>query len=165
MSSDKPEAEAKPKKGKGLMMKMLVSLGLVGSGGGAAYGMMQAGMIGAGEHEKEDNNPKLIRKGEEDPYAPASKDKDDEGLAVHGEGGAIVACCGGLSGCYGHLRGACKVWVRAGHGDVKASVFGLKTQGNLPEFGMGNSGPDRLRHSGIARFDQAVDQCGKVMPA
>lgn len=88
MSETGKDEKKTKKKGKGLLVKAIVGLGLVGSGGGAAFGMMQAGIIG-GEHEKEDNEPKLVRKGEEDPYAPASKDKETEGLGeVHGEGGS-----------------------------------------------------------------------------
>lgn len=92
MSSDKPEKEAKPKKGGGIMMKAVMALGLLGVGGGAAFGMMAAGVIGGGhEEKKEDNKPKLIRKGEEDPYAPkAEGGKEGEGAAqeVEGEGGS-----------------------------------------------------------------------------
>ena len=89
--SDKPEAEApaKPRKGKGMMMKLLVGLGLVGAGGGGAFGMMQAGLIGGSHAEKEDNNPKLVRKGEEDPYAPKSEGKEGgEMTDIHGDGGS-----------------------------------------------------------------------------
>lgn len=87
--SDKPDTEAKPKKGKGLMTTALMGLVLVGVGGGGAYGMMAAGVIGGGSHAKEDDTPKLIRKGEEDPYAPKSEDKEGEALAeIHGEGGS-----------------------------------------------------------------------------
>ena len=97
MSSDKTETEkeAKPKKGKGLMMKLLLSLGLVGAGGGGVFGMVHAGMIGggSGEVKKEDNHPRLIKKGEEDPYAPkAEGGKEGEGAAgpdIDGEGGSL----------------------------------------------------------------------------
>lgn len=87
--SDKPEAEAKPKKkGKGLMVKLLLGVALIGGGAGGAYGMMAAGIIGGGEHKEEDNSPKLIKKGEVDPYA-VKADKESEGVAeVHGEGGS-----------------------------------------------------------------------------
>jgi flagellar FliL protein len=90
MSSDKPETEAPPKKkGKGMLVKLLMGIGLIGGGAGGAYGMMAAGMVGGGEHEKEDNSPKLVKKGDTDPYAPKSEDKENEGLAeVHGEGGS-----------------------------------------------------------------------------
>lgn len=93
MSSDKPEKEAKPKKGGGVMMKAIMGLVLLGAGGGGVFGLMAAGVIGGGGHEekKEDNKPKLIKKGEEDPYAPkAEGGKEGEGGApeVEGEGGS-----------------------------------------------------------------------------
>jgi flagellar FliL protein len=71
-----PEAPAK--KGKGMMMKLLAGATLIGAGGGVAYGLMLQGVIGSAAEAKEDNNPKFVRKGEADPYAPAG-----EG---HGEG-------------------------------------------------------------------------------
>lgn len=98
MSSDKTDKakdkDAKPKKGKGMMMKVLLSLGLVGAGGGGVFGLVQSGMIGGhGETKKEDNHPRLIKKGEEDPYAPkAEGGKEGEGEAGHdvdGEGGSL----------------------------------------------------------------------------
>lgn len=93
MSSDKPDSEAKPKKGGGLVMKAVMGLGLLAVGGGGVFGMVAAGVIGGGaKHEKEDNTPRLIRKGEEDPYAPkaeAGKEGEGGGVAeVEGEGGS-----------------------------------------------------------------------------
>ena len=93
MSADK-EAEPKPKKKSGLLMKLMLPVVLLGVGGGGAYGLIAAGVIGGGGHkaEKEDNRPKLIRKGEEDPYAPkAEGGKEGEGggaADVDGEGGS-----------------------------------------------------------------------------
>ena len=90
MSSDKPETVGKARKG-GLMTKVLLGVGLIGAGGGAAFGAIQAGLIpGGAQHEKQDNKPKLIRKGEKDPYAPASGGKEGEGAAeeVYGDGGS-----------------------------------------------------------------------------
>ncbi len=95
MSDDKSDTEAKPrKKGKGLMVKLLLTLGLIGAGGGGVFGMVQAGIIGGGHGEakkKEDNHPRLIRKGEEDPYAPkAEGGKEGEAAPeVEGEGGSL----------------------------------------------------------------------------
>ncbi|MDE8651129.1 flagellar basal body-associated FliL family protein [Novosphingobium album (ex Liu et al. 2023)] len=89
--SDKAEKSAKPKKGKGMMMKVLAGVGLLAAGGGGVFGMMQAGIIGGGHEAKEDNTPKLIRKGEEDPYAPKTEGKEGEGEGgadVEGEGGS-----------------------------------------------------------------------------
>lgn len=93
MSSDKPEKEAKPKKGGGVMMKALMGLVLLGAGGGGVFGLMAAGVIGGGhEEKKEDNRPKLIKKGETDPFAPkveAGKEGEGGGAAeVEGEGGS-----------------------------------------------------------------------------
>lgn len=93
MSSDKtPAADAKPKKGKGMVMKLVGAIALLGVGGGGAFGLVQAGVLGGGggKHEPEDNNPKLIRKGEEDPYAPKTEGKEGEGagVEVEGEGGS-----------------------------------------------------------------------------
>lgn len=90
MSSDKkPADDAKPKKGKGLIVKLVLGVVLIGAGGGGAFALMQSGMIGGGHHEKEDNRPKLIRKGEEDPYAPkAEGDKEGGVPEVDGEGGS-----------------------------------------------------------------------------
>lgn len=89
MSKKTEDDEGKARKGKkSLMVKLMIGLVLVAAGGGGALGMMQAGMIG-GEHEKEDNSPKLIRKGDEDPYALPGKEKDGEDLTeVFGEGGS-----------------------------------------------------------------------------
>ena len=90
MSSDKPETDAKPKKGGGMMMKVLAGVALIGAGGGGVFGLLQAGVIGGGEtHAKKDNNPKLVRKGEEDPYAPkAEGDKEGAVAEVDGDGGS-----------------------------------------------------------------------------
>ncbi|MDE2437740.1 MAG: flagellar basal body-associated FliL family protein [Sphingomonadales bacterium] len=50
-------------------------------------------MIGSGEHAaKEDNTPKLLRKGQQDPYAPKAEGKEGEGggaaSEIEGEGGS-----------------------------------------------------------------------------
>lgn len=83
------ETEKKPKKGKGMLMKAVGGVVLLGAGGGGVFGLMQAGVIGSHAEAKEDNSPKLIRKGEEDPYAP-KKEGEEEGAAeaVYGEGGS-----------------------------------------------------------------------------
>ena len=74
MSSDTPATETKPKKGKGLIVKLLLGIGLIGAGGGGVFALVQSGMIGEhGEEKKEKDLPKLVRKGEEDPYAPKSR--------------------------------------------------------------------------------------------
>lgn len=90
--SDKTEAAAaKPKKGKGLIVKLLGALVLIGAGGGGTYALVTSGMIGSGEQgaKAQDNQPKLVRKGEDDPYAPKSEGKGGEGAGdIDGEGGS-----------------------------------------------------------------------------
>jgi flagellar FliL protein len=87
--SDTPEKAAKPK-GKGTMIKVGGALVLLGLGGGGVFGAMQAGLIGGHAEAKEDNSPKLIRKGEDDPYAVKKEGEGGEGGAepVYGEGGS-----------------------------------------------------------------------------
>jgi flagellar protein FliL len=92
--SDKHDKEDKPrkKKGGGMMMKVVLAIAMLGVGGGGVFGLVAAGIIGGGhgEEEKKDTSPKLIRKGEEDPYAPKAKEGEGEGEAadVEGEGGS-----------------------------------------------------------------------------
>lgn len=97
MSSDKKDkdTDGKPKKGGGLIVKLLLGVVLIGAGGGGVFALVQSGMLpggNAGSHVKVDNNPKLIRKGEEDPYAPKSAEGGKEGEGGHaevdGEGGS-----------------------------------------------------------------------------
>lgn len=90
MSKDKTEGEARPKKGKGMLIKLLLGIALIGAGGGGVFALVQSGMVGGGGHEvKEDNRPKLVRKGEEDPYAPKTDKKEGDATAeVHGDGGS-----------------------------------------------------------------------------
>ena len=90
--SDKTETPpAEKKKGKGLLVKLIGAVVLIGAGGGGTFALVQAEMIG-GSHEpakKETNEPKLIRKGEEDPYAPKAEVKEAEAAPdVEGEGGS-----------------------------------------------------------------------------
>jgi len=94
--TDKKEKDAKPKKkGGGMIVKIGAAVALLATGGGGAYGLVTAGIIGGGGGEKvekkEDNRPKLIRKGEEDPFAPAAKEGDTEGGGgkdIDGDGGS-----------------------------------------------------------------------------
>jgi len=88
--SDKSEKPAKAKKGKGLVVKLVIGLVLIGAGGGGTFALVQAGIVGGGEHkEKEKDEPKLIKKGEEDPYAVKTEAKEGEGAAeIEGEGGS-----------------------------------------------------------------------------
>lgn len=94
--SDKKDKDAKPaKKGGGMMIKIIGAVVLLGAGAGGVFGLVAAGVIGGGGTKvviKEDNHPKLIRKGEEDPFAPkAAEGKEGEGGAgaeVEGDGGS-----------------------------------------------------------------------------
>lgn len=84
----KKETADKPKKGKGLLLKLVLGLTLVGAGGGGAYALVATGVIHQGG-AKEDNKPKLVRKGEEDPYAPAAGKGQEAGAeTVYGDGGS-----------------------------------------------------------------------------
>lgn len=93
--SDKKDKDAgaeggKPKKSKGLVLIVIALLVMIGGGAGTAFALVKLGVIGGGGVKvKEDNNPKLIRKGEEDPYAPKAEGKEGEGAKeVEGEGGS-----------------------------------------------------------------------------
>ncbi|MFM5948772.1 MAG: flagellar basal body-associated protein FliL, partial [Novosphingobium sp.] len=59
---------------------------------GGMYGAMVAGVLGGHKEEKkEDNTPKLVLKGEEDPYAPKAeggKEGEGGGAEVEGDGGS-----------------------------------------------------------------------------
>lgn len=87
--SDTPEKAPKPKKGKGMIVKIGGALALLGLGGGGVFGLMQSGLIGGHAEAKEDNSPKLIRKGETDPYAVHKEGEEGGGAEpVYGEGGS-----------------------------------------------------------------------------
>jgi flagellar FliL protein len=87
--SDAKTDTAEPKKKGGFMKKALIALVLLGAGGGGTYGAFAMGMLGSAGHEKEDDTPKLVMKGEEDPYpfggVEGAKDKIE---IVHGTGGS-----------------------------------------------------------------------------
>jgi flagellar FliL protein len=88
--STEPEAKPAKKKG-GLVKKLILPIALLGAGAGAVYGAMLAGLVGHKEEAKEDNRPKLIKKGEEDPFAQKKEgDKEGEGGAaeIEGDGGS-----------------------------------------------------------------------------
>lgn len=91
--SDKKDKDDKPKKGKGKLLMLVGALAMLGMGGGGAYALVASGIIGGGHAtEKQDNIPKLIRKGEKDPYAPPAAAGESGGGAgaayVEGEGGS-----------------------------------------------------------------------------
>jgi flagellar FliL protein len=87
MSKDKKSEETEPKKGGTLKLAVLAFL-LLGVGGGGTYGAIASGMLGVDPEAEEDNNPKLVRKGEEDPYPVADDSKSKDKVAVvYGVGG------------------------------------------------------------------------------
>lgn len=89
--SDKTDSAKPPKQGKGLMIKLLGAVVLVVAGGGGTFALVQSGMLGGhpAAAPKESNEPKLVRKGEEDPYAPKAEGKEGEAAHnVDGEGGS-----------------------------------------------------------------------------
>lgn len=88
---DKAEgAEGGGKSGKSGIIKIaLGAVLLLGTGAGGAYGAYAMGLFGEAGGEHKIDQPKLVLKDEEDPYAPPAKDKDKEGgKTVHGEGGS-----------------------------------------------------------------------------
>ena len=87
--SDAKTDTAEPKKKGGFMKKALIALVLLGAGGGGTYGAFAMGMLGDAGHEKEDDTPKLVLKGEEDPYPfGAAEAEKDKVKVVHGTGGS-----------------------------------------------------------------------------
>ena len=91
MSKAKSDGDAKPKSGK---MKMIIgAVVLLAAGAGGAYGAVAMGYLGPhAEAEEGPDEPRLVRKGDEDPYAPAVEgggEGEGEGAGpVYGEGGS-----------------------------------------------------------------------------
>lgn len=93
MSGEKKEKDkdAKPKKGKGLMLIAIGLLVMVGGGAGTAFALVKIGVIGGVKEVKHEADvPKLLRKGDKDPYAPAGGEGGKEAATaeVEGEGGS-----------------------------------------------------------------------------
>lgn len=90
--SDKKDKDAKPKrKGGGMIVKLAAAVALLGLGGGGVFALVMTGVIGGGGKvaAKPDNRPKLVRKGETDPFAPAAKDGDaGDAKGAEGDGGS-----------------------------------------------------------------------------
>lgn len=91
--SDKKDKDAKAAKkgGSGMIIKIGGAVALLGVGGGGVFALVATGLIGGTGKVamKEDKNPKLIKKGETDPYAPAAKEGEgDSGKNPEGEGGS-----------------------------------------------------------------------------
>ena len=60
--SDKQDKDAKPAKGKGMLVKAVLGVVLVAAGGGGTFALVQSGVVGGGKkHVREDNQPKLVR--------------------------------------------------------------------------------------------------------
>ena len=90
MSKEKAEKPAKSGS-KGMVMMLGVSVAMLAVGGGGAFALVKSGVIGGEKAKHEDNSPKLIKKGEEDPFAPKAeggKEGDGGGKDVEGEGGS-----------------------------------------------------------------------------
>ena len=82
----KPDKSEKKSRGSSKLVLAMGGIALLAAGGGGAYAMMAGGMI-ANEHAKEDNTPRLIRKGDADPYSVSATEESDT-AAVHGDGGS-----------------------------------------------------------------------------
>ena len=78
----------KPRKG-GVLKIAIGAVLLLGVGAGGAYAAFAMGVIPGMESKHEPDVPKLVLKGEEDPYAIAGAEKEKEGgETVYGEGGS-----------------------------------------------------------------------------
>lgn len=87
--SDKKDKSEKPRKSGGFVKMLLGGILLVAAGGGTAFGLMYAGVIGGSHAEAQESGPQLVLKGEEDPYAPPEpKGHEEAAETVHGEGGS-----------------------------------------------------------------------------
>ena len=88
MSKKDKSDEDKPKKGG--KIKMLVgAILLLGLGAGGTFGAVAMGLIASESAEAEPDLPKLVKKGDDDPYAPAGNDKGKDAVEItHGEGGS-----------------------------------------------------------------------------
>ncbi|AXK43238.1 MULTISPECIES: flagellar basal body-associated FliL family protein [Erythrobacter] len=88
MSTENVPPETPPKKKGGKLKPVLFSVLLLAAGGGGTYAAFASGMLGAHGAQEEDNNPKLVRKGDEDPYPFAGGgEAKDKAPVVHGAGG------------------------------------------------------------------------------
>ncbi len=87
--SGKDEDTGGKKRGGGALKLALAGVLLLGLGAGGAYGAFAMGLIGGDAGHEEPDQPKLVLKGEEDPYAAAGGDKEKDAAApVYGEGGS-----------------------------------------------------------------------------
>lgn len=78
-----------PKAKSGSKLKLVLgAVLLLGLGAGGAYGAVASGIIGGAHAAEEADVPKLIRKGQDDPYAPPADETDKSGDIIEGEGGS-----------------------------------------------------------------------------
>ena len=88
MSTENAPQEIPPKKKGGKLKLVLFAVLLLAAGGGGTYAAFASGMLGAHGTQEEDNNPKLVRKGDEDPYPfTGGGETKDKAPVVHGAGG------------------------------------------------------------------------------
>ena len=87
---DKAENGEGGKSRKGGLLKIVIgAVLLLGVGAGGAYGAFAMGLIPGMDAKHEIDEPKLVLKGDVDPYEVADADKDkDAGKPVYGEGGS-----------------------------------------------------------------------------
>lgn len=85
---DRRKGGGKSKRKGGMIKIALGAVLLLGLGAGGAYGAFAMGLLG-GDAEHEPDMPKLVMKGEEDPYPlPGSEKNKDAMPPVYGEGGS-----------------------------------------------------------------------------
>lgn len=90
-NGDKPDnAGDGASKGKGGIIKIaLGAVLLLGLGAGGAYGAFAMGLLGNVGGPAEPDQPKLVLKGEDDPYTlPGAEKEKDAAAPVYGEGGS-----------------------------------------------------------------------------
>lgn len=81
--ASEPSEKTKPKRRIKLLLGGILVLA---SGAGGTYVAVASGIVGIGQ--KEADLPKLVRKGDEDPYAPVADATEDAGELVDGAGGS-----------------------------------------------------------------------------
>lgn len=87
MAKSKDENTDPPVKKGGFLKILILVLALLAAAGGGAYGAFAMGLFGDGASAPhEPDVPKMVRKGEEDPYAPVTKGDAPEDIP--GEGGS-----------------------------------------------------------------------------
>ena len=85
--AEEQDEEKPPKKG-GKLKLIIGALVLLAAGAGGAYGLFVGGFVGGAAAEEGPDVPRLVRKGDEDPYAVGDGGKNAPPPVVHGEGGS-----------------------------------------------------------------------------